>query len=207
MVAHAAFRLVDDFTSQAPIGPMRFLLDHERAPNTWEPTTEKPIVTASGVILYAFVEKRGDVIGAAPRKYRFRVESDFYHPGYQASSDGIVFDAFPYNDEAVVHPYAAVVQIVPLHPSPLYAFPSEVPVLRGTVVRQSNGERVAFARVVKAAEETALSDSRGEFALPLRWIQNPQFDIDVIDLRTNESRTKTIVVPDMLGMNVVIDIL
>jgi len=208
MVSHAAFRLVDDFTGRGPVSAVRCLLDQRNGSNSWVTTPVAPVVSASGILLYPFLEKKAAVIGAPSRRYRFRVESEVYQADYRADSDGIEFDDFPYNDDVLVNPYATDVQLVALHPSPTYAFPPEVPVLRGTILRQSNGKRVAFAKVTKGvAEETALSDERGEFVLPLRWIQNPQFDIDVVDLRTSESRTKTILVPDMLGINITIDIL
>lgn len=208
MVAHGAFRLVDDFTGAAAVGAMRYLLDQGAGVNLWTTTKIQPVITASGILIYPFLEKRFAALGSPSRKYRFRVESQYYQPDYQADADGIEFDASPYNDDVVVNPYATVVNTVALHPAPSYSFPPEIPVLRGTVVRQADGKKVAFAKVTKgAAQEVALTDERGEFALPLRWIQNPQFDIDVVDLRTNESRTKTILVPDMLGINITIDIL
>ena len=206
LVAHAAFRLVDDFTGQSPTGKLRYFLDREISANSWAPSDIEPVNSGSGVLFYPYLEKKRDV-NSPPRRYRFRVESPLYHPAYQADSDGFEFDAFPYSDEAVINPFAAVVQTVALRPSPAYSFAPDLPVLRGTIVRQADGKTVKYAEITKANQETALSDERGEFALPLRWIQTSPFDIDVVDKRTNESRTKAIVVPGMLGMNVVIDIL
>jgi hypothetical protein len=206
-VTPRAFQLIDSLTGRAPVGVVKTFLDARLPDLTWVPTGIAALVSGSGILLYPYLEKKQRVIGEPSRRYRFRVEAQHYEPDYSATADGIEFDAFPYNDEVVEENYAKQVDIVPLHPGPTYPFAPELPVLRGAVVRAAGGARVPSARVAKANEEKVLSDRRGEFALPLRRITAPQFDIDVDDLRTNEGRTKTIVVPDMLGINVVIDIL
>jgi hypothetical protein len=216
LVSHKALRLVDVLTGQGPIPPVRTFLDRREPNNTWVPIDAEAVTTASGVLIYAALERSADVINVPPTRYRVRIEADRYLPQYRLQFDGIEFDAYPYNDDVVVNPFAQTVELVPLIAAPPYPFPAGIPVLRGTVVRASDGTHVAFARVTKldanlAVEEEGISDERGEFALPLRRVvvqsQPIQFDIDVIDLRTNERQTKSIVLPDMLGINVVIDIL
>jgi hypothetical protein len=86
-----------------------------------------------------------------------------------------------------------------LIPAPNYPFASHIPVLRGVVV-DASGNPVANAYVTQSTTERAITDSRGTFALPLRWVPaNTATEIDATDQRTGRTGSTSIQIPAALN--------
>jgi hypothetical protein len=76
---------------------------------------------------------------------------------------------------------------------------SHIPVLRGEVVDPA-GNPVPNAYVTQGNKERALTDARGTFALPLRWVQaNTPTTIDATDQRTGRVGSISIQLPAALN--------
>jgi hypothetical protein len=106
-----------------------------------------------------------------------RVLAALYRPLYAPGLDGFEFDAPPCNDAVAPAPIALTPQSLVLLPASNYPFPAWVRVLRGLV--RHAGAPVANALVGQGATERVLTDSRGAFSLPLRWV--PETGIIPID--------------------------
>lgn len=169
MFAPAGFRLVDDMTGAGPIGGVTALLDTDDGAGGWRETGIEAVITPSGVYAYPGLGRSRDVPGDAPRQHRFRVEAEFYRPFYRADSHGIEFLVPPYNDVEPPSPLPAGPIDVMLQPAANYPFSAHVPVLRGTV-QEASGEPIEDALVSESTRERVLSDERGCFSLPLRWV-------------------------------------
>jgi hypothetical protein len=192
---------IDDVTGGAPIGWVRSLLDVSDGAGGWRKGDIDAVMTPSGVITFPGLERRTDASGP-PRKYRLRVEAEVYLPLYRATQDAIEFDAYPYNDASPPQNLAQIRASQPqdliLTPMPHYQFPGHVPVLRGQV-EDSSGAAVRDAVVTLGMSERVLTDARGTFALPLRWVApNTQASIDAVDQRTGRTGTITIQFPQDL---------
>lgn len=195
-----ALQLRDDFTGLAPQGPISTFVDLREGLATWRPQTHQPVVTARGVLTYPQLDRRAEVVGVPPRRYRFRLAARFYRPFYGATADGIEFDAFAYNDVEPPPTFATQLTDVVLTPSVAYPFPTHVPVLRGVVHDLANAP-VRDVVVSEGVRERVLTDERGEFALPLRWVVEGMLTpIDGEDLRTGRTGTILIVLPVALGI-------
>ncbi len=187
---------VDSFTGKSPLGRLRVILDIRNELGKWRETDIKEIRTAGGVIAYPGLGRSGG-ISPPPRRYRVRVEAEFYVPYYRGTvpggtADGIEFTAFPFSDTVPPENYPkdpagfpnylqTVLRKILLMPAPNYPFPAQVLVLRG-VVRDSHGEPITGATVSWRATETAMtaggaakppgtvasSHPAGEFSLPIR---------------------------------------
>jgi len=198
-------RLLDDMTGNMPFGPVKSLLDRQDAAGNWQETTINARMTPSGYLTYPGLERHPDVSGPS-RRYRCRIEADFYGPLYRAMQDGIEFDAFPYNDtnppaNFPPPPNLPLPQDVVLTPASNYPFPPHIPVLRGRTV-DVNGDPVPDAVVSQGLQERVLTDRRGAFALPLRWVPpNVPVFIDANHQRTGRTGTIPIMIPQNLGQN------
>jgi hypothetical protein len=213
-------RLIDDFTGGPPIGWVRAQLELRDDSGGWRSTNVKATRTLSGILVYPGLERRAEVIGKLPRRYRVKLEAEFYRPiyrmipagpvlgppHYQATADGIEFDAFPYNDaypptDYTVNPPIEVTlqaRDVMLVPAVNYPFPTHLRVLRGKVVNATN-KPVIDAEVRRSNTERGLSDEQGFFALTLRWVLNGvSIAIDAIDHRTGRMGTIDITLPQAL---------
>ncbi len=181
-------RLLDELTGATPLGNVSAVLDVLDVTGSWQQTDIQEIRTPSGIISYPELERHADVTGLKPRQYRVRLVADFYVPLYRANSNGIPFTASPYND---TNPPAVIVGMATdtlLLPAPNYPFDAHIPVLRGLVTDAAN-KSVPDVYVTQGNLERVLTDSRGTFALPLRWAQlNVQISIDATDQRTNPNR-------------------
>jgi hypothetical protein len=197
-------RLLDELVGGGPLGPCKVLLELRDPAGQWQATDVKPTMTASGFVSYPALGRRREVIGVPPRRYRITLEADFYRPFYRWTSDGIEFDAHPYNDD---NPPAVIVsgpQDAPLLPAPNYPFEPHVPVLRGDV-RDAAGRRVPDVLVFRAGAERTLSDGTGSFALALRWVPPATSTvIDAIDQRNGRVGSITVTLPADLGQNQVV---
>ncbi len=191
-----ALRLVDDFTGRAPMGRIRATLDAEVTPGAFAPTDRVPLLTEAGLVAFPGLERRRSPAGLAPRRYRVRIDADLYRPRYRATADGEVFDASPWDD---VHPPATPLQEPRtsfLFPAAVYPFAAEIRVLHGLVV-DAAGNPGPDAHVHVSTLESALSDERGAFSLPLRWAATGAV-VDADDLRNSRTGSLTLTLPDDL---------
>lgn len=198
-------RLLDDITGNLPFGGVKALLDRRNPAGNWQEMQIKAVMTPSGYLTYPGLERHPDANGPA-RRYRCRIEADFYGPLYRALQDGIEFDAFPYNNtnppaNFPPPPNLPLPQDVVLTPASNYPFAPHIPVLRGRTV-DVNGNPVADAVVSQGIQERVLTDRRGTFALPLRWVAlNTAVPIDATHPRTGRTGTIPITIPQDLGQN------
>lgn len=216
----------DFFTTKEPLGRIKVMLDTREGGGAWRLTDIKEVRTASGVIAYPGLGRAAVVVGQPPRRYRVRVESDFYLPLYTktvgGTLEGIEFDGFAYNDALPPHNYPkqasefpayleAVLRKLWLVPSPNYAFPNHVRVLRGEVVDLNTKQPVSGAEVSWGNKETALTDKKGAFGLPLRVKKKEELTdkqkIDASDRQTTPRLgMKEIKIPEAVGTNLTITI-
>jgi hypothetical protein len=196
-------RLLDELTDDAPLGKTTAYLDIRDASGVWRQTDIPAVRTPSGVVSYPGLERHTEVIFFVPQHYRVRISADLYVPLYQANSDGIEFDAYPYND-ATPLPKNRIVRLPQdlfLTPAPNYPFQGHIPVLRGIVIDPAKNP-VPNALVTQGPIERVVTDSRGTFALPLRWAaQNVPIPIDAVDNRTHRLGSIPVTLPGDLAMS------
>lgn len=206
MYAPFGLRPFDEFSGGAPLGRHRYRLDREEAPGVWRRIDAAALVTPGGVVTWPKLGRQADALGAPLIRYRALIESDLYRASYQAIFDGLEFDVYPYNDDAPPATIATSPFDIPLLPAANYPFPAHVPVLRG-VVRDAAGDPVENAVVREALRERTLTDARGEFVLPLRWVTPGVFvPIDAENQRTGETGAILIQIPDSIGISQTITI-
>ena len=214
-------RLIDDFTGGPPIGWVRAQLELRDDSGDWRATDIEAKRTLSGILAYPGLERHAEVVGKPPRRYRVKLEAEFYRPVYRMipagpvlgppyyreTADGIEFDAFPYNDanpptDYTVNPPVEIrlqARDVMLAPAVNYPFPTHVRVLRGKVVDATN-KPVVDAEVRRSNTERGSSGEQGAFALPLRWPPNGvPIAIDAIDHHTGQTGTINITLPQALS--------
>jgi hypothetical protein len=226
---------VDAFTGGAPIGSLSASLDAQGADGIWHSTGIKEVRTPSGVIAYPNLARSAEVPGQ-PRRYRVRVDAQFYQPLYLKDSDSIEFNAFPYNDSNPPADYPKrpedfpdylkkVLVKVMLMPAPNYPFPNHIFILRGAVVDKQTTEPVVRAEVFWGNKENTLTTgppdplddqkrvltvTKGVFALPMRITEREQLEtkqtIDAFDHRTKRKGEIQISIPQDLGRNQIIPI-
>lgn len=185
--------LVDDLTGTAPVGRIDVTLELQDGAE-WRVIERKPVITASGVLLYPGLGRTTDVT-QPPFHYRLQLAPQLYRPLYRASVDGIEFDVPPYDD---TNPPATVTDRptpTALLPAPHYPFAPFIPVLRG-LVEDAGGNPVADVLVQEALNERTLTDARGAFSLSLRWVPAgfPTL-ITATDQRNGRSGTITVTLP------------
>lgn len=187
---------VDSFTGKSPLGRLRVMLDVRTDTGEWQLTDVKEVRTAGGVITYPGLGRSPGML-QPPRRYRVRVESEFYMPFYQSpipgrTAEGVEFMVFPYSDEVPPENYPddpagfpnyleAVMRKLLLMPAPNYPFPDQVLVIRGAVRNSADkpiiGATVSWRateRVITAGGSVQLPGTvasthpAGEFGLPIR---------------------------------------
>jgi hypothetical protein len=197
-------RLIDDFTTRAPLGRVTVRLERQVSATSWASTDIKAVITPSNVVTWPGLGRRREPQLAPVRRYRAKVTADLYQPDYLQSVDGVEFDAPPWDDDNPPAPVTMGPQDVYLLPSTGYDFPTWVRVLRG-VVEDAAGEPVPNALVRQAAVERVLTDARGAFSLPLRWATSGLV-VDAIDARTARSGTHSLNLPADLQSSLTITI-
>jgi hypothetical protein len=95
----AGFRLIDDLTSDFPLGQILCTLFAQDGPGRWRLVDLEPVRTMSGVLVFPSLWRSAAVLGVPPLHYRAVIEAEYYRPFYAAKSDGIEFDVFPFNDD------------------------------------------------------------------------------------------------------------
>jgi hypothetical protein len=187
--------LVDDMTNDEPVGAIRVLLDLQGPAATWIPTKIASVRTLGGVVAYPGLGRTSSPLGKPPVNYRIRLDADYYVPVYRATTDGIPFQAFPYNDTNDPSQFAKISQDVRLTPAPTYPFPSHIPVLRGTVKDASNNP-VPDVLVFWLGNERTITTADGGFALPLRLAASgTTITVSAIDQRTGRHKDQSITLP------------
>jgi hypothetical protein len=204
------FRLVDDLTGRPPVEQVLVRLER-REGAAWERTDVPATVTMAGMIAFPGLERRREAAGGAPRRYRVRVEAEWYRPLYQELTDGLGFDAPPHNDH--VQPPAPPRRDLVLLPSVTYPYSAHIRPLRGVVVDQAGApvENVLVQNQSQAGPvtrlERVLSDDRGAFALALRLVApGTTTAVTALDRRTQRGATAIVTVPDDLDHNQLITI-
>lgn len=201
-----ALRLLDELTGAEPLGSVRSQLDILDSTGKWRPTNIAEVRTPSSVVTYPGLGRCAAPVGRPPQQYRIRLTADFYIPYYQGASDAITFLSYAYND---TNPPTVIVQAptdTPLVPAPSYPFQTHVRVLRGEVV-DANDTPVPNAFVTQGNTERALTDSRGCFALPLRWVAATALvAVDATDQRTGRTGTIQVQLPAALSTSQMIQI-
>ena len=199
-------RLLDELTGAAPLGVVSAMLDILDPSGKWRPTDISEVRTPSAVVTYPGLGRCADVSIQQPQQYRVRLAADLYIPYYFGTADAIPFTAYPYND---ANPPAVVVNSPTdalLVPAPNYPFAAHIPVLRGVVVDAAK-KKVPDVLVTQSNSERTLTDSRGTFALPLRWTAaNVATTIDANDQRTGRSGSIQIQLPTALNSSQTIGI-
>jgi hypothetical protein len=206
LYSSVGLRLVDELTGAAPLGRVSATLDILDPSGKWRPTDISDVRTPSAVVTYPGLGRCADVTVRQPQQYRVRLTADFYIPYYLAATDAIIFTAYPYND---ANPPAVIVKAPTdalLVPAPNYPFATHIPVLRGLVVDTAQ-KKVPDVLVTQGNSERTLTDSRGTFALPLRWAAaDVATTIDANDQRTGRSGSLQIQLPTALNSNQTIGI-
>ncbi|WP_428268701.1 carboxypeptidase-like regulatory domain-containing protein [Haliangium sp.] len=199
-VSQVAVRLVDEFTGEAPIGPVGARLEAKDDAGQWHRADHaRCVLTPSAVVVCPGLERHTRVATPVqPRRYRLVIEAKHYLPLYpSAGAGGLELDVYP-NDDAHPPPVPSAPQDLYLVPAPSYPFASQIRVLRGRVVDQG-GVPVAGAFVREGSRERVLTDDRGEFGLPLRWpAQSATLSIDADD-RAGRTGSLPITLPAALG--------
>lgn len=187
-------RLVDDFQPGPPLGRVISRLEIEDGAGGWRATDIRAVTTPSGILTFPGLGRRRDPAGA-PRRYRVILEPELYLPAYRSTAESVEFDAHPYDDANPPSASAALPQSVFLYPAANYPFPPHVPVVRGRV-EDAAGAPVPFADVSHAVVDRVITDSRGEFALPVRGVApGTNFSVDALHPPTGASGTITLTLP------------
>jgi hypothetical protein len=191
-------RLVDDFTTRAPIGRVSARLDRQVAAGVWAATDLDAVLTPSNTLTWPGLGREADPASSPTRRYRAYVAADRYRPEYLQNADGLEFDAPPWNDDIRPAPITTGPVDLFLFPATAYEFPTWVRVLRG-FVQDATGAPVANVLVHQGTVERALTDERGTFSLPLRWAATGQA-VDAIDVRTGRAGSHVLNLPaDLRG--------
>lgn len=178
----------------------------ELAGGQWSTASARPVVRDDGVITVPGIGRTAQPAQAPARHFRLRIDADRYRPLYRASSDGIEFDADPYNDRTPPQTYARGTTDAPLLPASTYPFPTHLRVIRGVVIDQ-HGDPVADALVEDAPRARALSDERGTFALPLlAAVDGTPTAVTATHAPTGRSGTLNVTLPVDLGRNLTITV-
>ncbi len=160
-------RLIDDLTGGQPIGPVEAELDLLDGTD-WRPTRVAAVQTQSSILTYPGLGLAVDVAHPAQR-YRVRLSGRYYIAAYRHALDGIEFDAPRHNHSNPPASPTTTPTPAVLLPAANYPFVPHIPVLRG-VVHDAGGNPVADVLVEEGMRERVLTDERGAFSLPLRWV-------------------------------------
>ncbi len=197
--------LVDDLTGDRPVGTIEASLELQDGAD-WRTVERDPVITASGVLIYPDLGRSTDLT-QPPQRYRVRLASPFYRPLYRAISDGIEFDAHPFDDENPPAVLTSRPTPAMLLPADKYPFAMHLSVLRGRV-RDVGGNAVPDVLVQEGLRERTLSDERGSFSLSLRWVPpGAPTHITADDQRNGRSGSITITLPAALEQSQAITVI
>jgi hypothetical protein len=198
MYSQIGLRLVDEFTGGPSLHRVDARLSFQDSAGNWQPLDKQPTPSLSGNLLYPGLGRSASVATAPMVRHRVELSSHFYRPEYLRTIDALEFDIHPYDDSQppVVLPNQA--QAVLLLPSANYPHAAFVRTVRGRTL-DVNGDPIANVEVTQGAAERVLSDERGVFALPLRWVAlSGNVVIDAIDHRTGRNDQIMLTLPQDL---------
>ncbi len=164
-----AVQPVDEFTGERPLDKPTLVIEREVSAGVWTRLEQEPVRTPSGILAFLRLERRRAATGVPPVNYRFTLESPLYVPAFRQTKDWESTTVAPWDDVGVPSSPVSQPLRVPLYPSIAYPFDPSIPVIRGTV-RDSAGRPVRDALVSESGRERVLTDERGQYALPLRWL-------------------------------------
>ena len=207
------FRLLDDFTSRAPIEQVTVRLDQQDGAG-WTPLDDvRATITTTGMVAFPGLDRRRPVAGLPPRHFRVRVESEYYRPLYRQLASGVEFQTMPDVDDLAAAP-PVVRQDLVLLPSVTYPYPAHVYTVRGEVRTQAGApvedvvvsNRVQIGATIRT--ELTLTDDRGAFALALRFVgAGKTAQVTAIDRRTQRTGTANVAVPGDLRRSQLVTII
>jgi hypothetical protein len=198
LLATVAVRLRDDFTGHPPSG-VELELEQE-VDGQWQATRRKVVRTPSGFAYFPNLGRARDPLSQPTRNYRVRVTwrlgRPLYAGAYPSGQAGAVFEVEAWNEDQLPASLPAPHDVF-LLPGPNYPFPPSIWLLRGRVI-DGDGVPVVDALIEQGSHERALSDERGEFALPLRRVPPGPVTIEFSD-HLGQQVTHSLNVPDDLG--------
>ena len=191
-------QLIDDVTTQAPLGRTDCVLFVEDAPGQWRKTELRPARSAGGFLIFPGLGRSREVTGQPPRRYRAMITAEFYRPFYATTNGGVEFDVFPYNDDQSPAQPPQLLTLV-LVPATNYPFQPHLRVLRGRVLDAAGP--VSNAEVSHDINERVLTDERGAYALPFhsKTQNNIPLTIQAENLLNGKTGDITVTLPADLG--------
>ena len=193
-----SLRLVDEFTGGPSLHPVDARLSFQDSAGNWEPLDTRPVPSPSGNLLYPGLGRSANVAVAPVVRHRVELTSDFYRPEYLRTVDALEFDVHPYDNSQPPAVLPNLPHTVLLLPSTNY--PHVARTVRGQTL-DVNGDPVANVEVTQGSAERVLSDERGVFTLPLRWVAfSGPVVIDAIDNRTGRTGQVTLTLPQDLQL-------
>lgn len=199
MHAPIGLRLIDDLTGKEPFGAVKASLEIQDG-GDWLPTSIEAVLTPSMVVTYPGLGRQFDTT-MPPRHYRVILDVRHYIPSYRTTDDGVEFDAPPYSDVSPPVPATTSPVDTVLLPAADYPFPGSVPVLHG-VVEDAGGDPVADVLIQEGLRERVITDARGAFSLPLRWVnEGVPTVIDATDIRNGRAGAINVTLPAALTQN------
>jgi hypothetical protein len=206
------FRLLDDFTSRAPIEQVTVRLDQQDGTG-WTPLDDvRATVTTGGMVAFPGLDRR-PAAGLPPRRFRVRIESEYYRPLYRQLASGVEFQTTPVDVDDPAPPPVLRQDLV-LLPSVTYPYPAHVYTVRGEIRTQAGApvedvvvsNRVQIGTAMRA--ELTLTDDRGAFALALRFVAaGKTARVTAIDRRTQRTGTVNVAVPGDLRRSQLVTII
>ena len=208
------FRLLDDFTGRAPIEHVTVRLDQQDGAR-WTPLDDvRAAITTTGMVAFPGLDRRRPAAGLPPRRFRVRIESEYYRPLYRQLASGVEFQTIPVDVDDLAAAPPVLRQDLVLLPSVTYPYPAHVYTVRGEVRTQAGApvEDVVVSNRVQIGAamrtEQTLTDDRGAFALALRLVATGKTaQVTAIDGRTQRTGTATIAVPGDLRRSQLVTII
>ncbi|MFP5390720.1 MAG: carboxypeptidase-like regulatory domain-containing protein [Gammaproteobacteria bacterium] len=195
MVSQIGLRLVDEFTGAAALQAVEASLALRTGAGAWQPLPIQPVLAPSGTLLYPGLGRSAHVAVAPVVRYRVTLQSSFYRPDYLRTQDALEFDIHPYDNEHAPVLAPNLPQTVLLLPSAQYPHAPFMRTLRGITV-DSGGAPIPNVEITQGVAERVLSDERGVFVLPLRWVA-PSGNVvfDAHDHRSGRTDQLTLTLP------------
>lgn len=172
------FPLTDEFTGKAPFGTVSVRLEERigAAPGSWEPISVRSKISSAGILHFPGLGRRVRA-GSSSTSHTFRLNWDceFYIPFYQRQTEsnqdsaGLNFTIPAYNDEhpPLPVPPSAAPNFRFLMPDVNYPYEAHISLVRGKVTHQAIP--LVGALVSMSVLEQVITNSAGEFAIPMRW--------------------------------------
>jgi hypothetical protein len=193
-----SLRLVDEFMAGPSLYPVEARLSVQDSAGIWQRLETRPVPSPSGTLLFPGLGRSANVAVAPIVRHRVELTSDFYRPEYLRTVDALEFDVHPYDDSQPPAVLPNLPHTVLLLPSANY--PHAARTVRGRTL-DTNGDPVANVEVTQGAAERVLSDERGVFTLPLRWVAfSGLVVIDAVDNRTGRTGQIMLTLPQDLQL-------